>query len=370
MKKSEDLQPKLNKKIRQKLLRYVRGQQRCLFAIAVIFIIFGFLRMTPSFLKVKANVVSDSAVFSGGLIEETEIKAEQIMGGPLNFGDGLVPAAQASVDFSADDDLEDQDAVWTQDSSVVSLNNPSGNDIFAGLRREVMDYIVQSGDTPFDIAIKFGINTDTILWANNLRDGDIIKPGQKLLILPINGVRVKIGAKDTLAALAKKYSGKADEIIAFNHLPSGGALIAGAYLIIPNGEVPVIAAPRVTAPKYAQNASSGGLMVPASGSNWGRLHGRNGIDIANHCGTPIYASAAGRVEIADGAGWNWGYGKYIQIRHSNGIETLYAHLAAIYVGAGETVAKGQLIGAMGTTGRSTGCHLHFEVHGAKNPLRK
>jgi len=339
--------------------------------MAVIFAVFFFLRTNPSFLKVKASFNSSDVSLTGGLIEETAVNLEQIMGGPINFNDSLIPTAQANVDLSADDDMENQDAVFTQDSSVISLNNPEGNDIFSGLRREALDYIVQEGDTPFDIAIKFSINTDTILWANNLRDGDIIKPGQKLLILPINGVRVKVGSRDTLAAIAKRYSGKADEIITFNHLPANGSLSAGAYLIIPNGEaVTVVVAPKVSAPKYAQNTSSGGLMIPTTGYNWGRVHGLNGIDIANPCGTPIYASAAGTIEVADGAGWNWGYGKYIQIQHSSGIETLYGHLSAIYVDPGQSVGKGQLIGLMGTTGRSTGCHLHFEVHGAKNPLKK
>jgi murein DD-endopeptidase MepM/ murein hydrolase activator NlpD len=341
-----------------------------LIIITVIFAVFFFLQINPSFLKVKANFSSSNLSSAGSLIEETAVNLEQAMGGPINFNDSLIPTAQANVDLSADDDMENQDAFFTQDSSIVSLNNPEGNDIFSGLRREALDYVVQDGDTPFDIAIKFGINTDTILWANNLRDGDIIKPGQKLLILPINGIRVKVGSRDTLAALAKKYSGKAEEIIAFNYLPTDGSLTVGGYLVIPNGEIAVAIAPKVSAPKYAQNASSGGLMIPTTGYNWGRVHGLNGIDIANHCGTPIYASSAGTVEIADGAGWNWGYGKYIQIQHSEGIETLYGHLSAIYVDVGQGVSKGQLIGLMGTTGRSTGCHLHFEVHGARNPLRK
>ena len=111
-------------------------------------------------------------------------------------------------------------------------------------------------------------------------------------------------------------------------------------------------------------------MLPAIGFNWGRIHGRNGVDVANSCGTPIYAAADGSVTSAKTSGWNGGFGKFLKILHSNGTETLYAHVSRLLVAAGEYVTKGQQIAVMGSTGRSTGCHLHFEVHGAKNPLAK
>lgn len=128
--------------------------------------------------------------------------------------------------------------------------------------------------------------------------------------------------------------------------------------------------PAVTAPKYAKSTvpASNWLIVPASGKDWGRIHASNGVDVANVCGTPIYAAAAGRIILSDGIGWNGGYGKYIQIQHPSGVVTLYAHASQLLVGVGEEVAQGQLIAIMGTTGRSTGCHLHFEVRGASNPL--
>jgi murein DD-endopeptidase MepM/ murein hydrolase activator NlpD len=112
------------------------------------------------------------------------------------------------------------------------------------------------------------------------------------------------------------------------------------------------------------------MIAPTSGKNWGRLHGKYGVDIASACGTPIYAAAAGTVTLADSVGWNFGYGKYLMIRHSNGVITLYAHTSRIVVEQGQQVAQGQLIALMGTTGRSTGCHLHFEVRGAPNPMAR
>ena len=108
------------------------------------------------------------------------------------------------------------------------------------------------------------------------------------------------------------------------------------------------------------------------GYNWRRIHGRNGVDIASTRGTDIFAAADGVVAIADAVGYNGGFGKYIKIIHKgpNGenLETLYAHANQILVNVGDYVQKGQHIAEMGTTGRSTGNHLHFEVHGARNPL--
>jgi murein DD-endopeptidase MepM/ murein hydrolase activator NlpD len=210
----------------------------------------------------------------------------------------------------------------------------------------------------------------TVLWANNLHDGSIIRPGDQLLILPINGVRIKVSAKDTVASLAKKYSGKTEEIISFNNLAPEGGLEVGGFIIIPDGETPTAAPlPKVTAPKYAQGlASIDWLTIPTTGYDWGRIHSSNGVDIANVCGTPIYAAAAGKIILSDGIGWNGGYGKYIKIQHANGVTTLYGHASQLVVQTGEEVSQGQLIAIMGTTGRSTGCHLHFEVRGGKNPL--
>ena len=103
-------------------------------------------------------------------------------------------------------------------------------------------------------------------------------------------------------------------------------------------------------------------------SELSRIHGQNGVDVASACGTPIYAAAAGAVILSDGIGWNFGYGKYIMIRHSNGVVTVYGHASRLLVNQGDYADQGQLIALMGTTGRSTGCHLHFEVRGAKNPM--
>ena len=322
--------------------------------------------------KVKKETAGNKWWQTGNeLIEETAPDLSLgIMGGALNLTASAIPVAQAIIDFSADDELENQDWAIMEGSGLLAPGM-SGNAFF-GMQKEATTYIVQSGDSPFSIAVKFGINTDTVLAANNLRDGDYIKPGQQLIILPINGVRVKVVAKETFASLAKKYKGKVEEIKAFNGIYEDSKLVVGNFIIIPDGELPalVVARPKVTAPKYASTVPSAGawLIIPTTGKYWGRLHGNNAVDIAGACGTPIYAAAAGTVILSDGIGWNFGYGKYIMIRHSNGVVTVYAHASRLLVNQGDYADQGQLIALMGTTGRSSGCHLHFEVRGAKNPL--
>ena len=98
------------------------------------------------------------------------------------------------------------------------------------------------------------------------------------------------------------------------------------------------------------------------------VHGYNGIDIGAGRGTAIYAAAAGTVIVSRSSGWNGGYGNYVVIAHDNGVQTLYAHLDSVNVGAGQRVNQGSLLGGMGATGKVTGVHLHFEVRGAKNPF--
>jgi len=356
----------------QRSLRYVRQEKKCFISAAVILFVFLGVNYSQNssknFLGIKSKVQDIE-----NLVEESAGFTQSILGGVSSgLSAAIMPAAQANIDFSADDAEENYQLDILDGSGVVSQNSPSGGDFFSGLRRETTVYAVESGDTISSIGVKFGISSDTILWANNLGERDIIRPGQKLSILPINGVQVKVAKKDTVVSLAKKYKGKTDEILAFNSLAGDKDLIIGKYIIIPDGEMTSVSssASKVSAPKYVQGAvSTGGwLIVPTSGHNWGRLHNYNAVDISSACGTPIYAAAGGIISLADSVGWNSGYGKYIIIKHSNGVSTLYGHTSQIVIGVGEQVEQGQLIALMGTTGRSSGCHLHFEVRGAKNPL--
>lgn len=239
-------------------------------------------------------------------------------------------------------------------------------------------YVVRPGDSLSQIADMFGVTPDTVRWANDMKKGTSIQPGQTLVILPISGVRHIVGKGETLASIAKKYGGDADEIMDFNGM-SGAVLAVGDTVIIPDGEIAIPAQTKSSVSSTKKNttssgktntaSSSGYYMRPVSGGYRSQgLHGYNAIDIAAPIGTPVMASASGTVIIAKGSGWNGGYGSYIVIKHENGTQTLYAHESSVIVSVGQSVVKGQVIGYIGSTGKSTGPHLHFEVRGAVNPF--
>ncbi|MFH0873449.1 MAG: LysM peptidoglycan-binding domain-containing M23 family metallopeptidase, partial [Candidatus Komeilibacteria bacterium] len=210
--------------------------------------------------------------------------------------------------------------------------------------------------------------------------------GQILKIPPVTGVVHAVRSGDTVTSIAKKYNADTSKILALNDLNETDSLRVGDILIIPDGELvyqPVastgtkgvtnsfISSVTSAAKKFAYLPDLADYFaVPVTGYNWSIVHNRNGIDVANSCGTPIKAAASGNADIAMTSGYNGGFGKYIKLTHPNGTETLYAHLSKLLINAGDSVEKGQIIGLMGTTGHSTGCHLHFEIHGARNPLAK
>jgi len=253
----------------------------------------------------------------------------------------------------------------------------------------IKTYVVKSGDTMGGIAKSHGISVNTIVWANNLKRDSKLTIGQKLVILPISGVRHKVVAGDTLDTITKKYRGDMDEIIAYNDL-EGDKIKIGQIIVVPAGELPASQSPQPIKTKIATAASKvanvalgvtearadigGYFMRPiSSGVRTQGIHGYNGVDLADSCGTPVYAAAAGLIEIGRGDGrWNGGYGNYIVVNHDSGAQTLYAHLEEVTIEPGSEVEKGQLIGTIGATGKvhgATGCHLHFEIrNGGRNPF--
>ena len=265
------------------------------------------------------------------------------------------------------------------DGGALVSRGPVGADVIAKTQNqtgEIRVYTVKPGDTLSQIAEMFDVTANTVRWANDLGRA-AIQPGDSLIILPIVGVRHVVKDGDTIGSIAKKYEGDGDEILAYNQLPDASALSVGDTLIIPGGAVHRAPAPTPTrtrtavasTPAPATSASGGYYAHPAPGAlKTQGLHGYNAVDLAAGHGSPIRAAAAGEVIVSKNSGWNGGYGKYIVVRHPNGTQTLYSHLSTNYVGVGAYVAQGETIGTMGSTGRSTGTHLHFEVRGARNPF--
>lgn len=247
-------------------------------------------------------------------------------------------------------------------SDIIAKNKVSSG--------EISVYTVREGDTLSYIADMYGVSVNTILWANDLSKATSIREGQTLIILPISGIRHVVKKGDTVSSLAKLYEGDEEEIIAFNQLDLGVGLEIGSEVVVPGGLLHTAPAVKVATPVKSSGATQvSGMSHPVPGAIKSQgIHGYNGVDLAVNVGTSVRASLGGEVIVSKNSGWNGGYGQYIVIKHSNGVQTLYAHLSENYVGVGATVVQGQVIGASGNTGLSTGPHLHFEVRGATNPF--
>ncbi|MBU0491089.1 MAG: M23 family metallopeptidase [Chloroflexi bacterium] len=241
-------------------------------------------------------------------------------------------------------------------------------------RRGVIVYVVQPGESVPVIAERFEITPETIVWANGSleKTPDLLVIGQELIILPISGVYHTVLQGDTIESIAKKYQVDPQVILdcAYNELEEPVVLQIGQKLIVPDGIKPYV--PRAVyvyngpIPETA-NKGTGTFGWPTSGwisqKYWS---GHQAIDIAGYTGTPIKAADSGFVIKA---GWSEsGYGNHVIVDHGNGFKTLYAHFTSYVVNVGDSVKKGQVIGLMGSTGKSTGPHLHFEV--IKNGVRR
>ena len=234
-------------------------------------------------------------------------------------------------------------------------------------------YVVRSGDSLGGIAKMFNVSVNTIVWANDLTRGATLKEGQVLTILPVNGIQHTVVKGETLATIAKKFGGDSKEIAQFNDFALDAKLVAGQVVLVPGGEEPVIASASPVKKPVVRGSNApayeGYYIRPmVGGVRTQGLHGFNGVDLANRMGVDIVASAAGQVIVSKNSGWNGGYGNYVVIKHPNGTQTVYGHLLNSLVSVGQSVAQGQLIGHLGSSGNSTGPHIHFEIRGAKNPF--
>jgi murein DD-endopeptidase MepM/ murein hydrolase activator NlpD len=253
-------------------------------------------------------------------------------------------------------------------------------------RTKTIEYTVVTGDSVFGIAQSFNLEPETILWANydQLNDSpDMVSPGMLLNVPPVNGVYYQWHEGDTFEALAGMFDAKVQDIIGYegNNLDLTNPQVdVGQWIMVPNGHrefrqwlVPTIARSNSGVSRSVLGAGacegnydgaygSGAFAWPTashvlSGNDY--WSGHLGIDIAGSVGDGVFASDAGVVVFS---GWaNGGYGYMVMIDHGNGYQTLFAHLSAYNVTCGQSVYTGSYLGAIGSTGNSTGAHLHFEV---------
>lgn len=251
-------------------------------------------------------------------------------------------------------------------TSLISDGQPTSGDYKNFDDERISVYVVHEGDTLPAIARMFQVSVNTIRWANDIKSKGV-SVGQTLVILPISGVKHLVKKGETIQGITKLHGGSLVEVLIYNNLTKDSKLAIGDEIIIPDGEI-VETRPTTSSANSSRPSYNGYYMKPiVGGVKTQGIHGRNGVDLASSYGSNILASADGEVIIAR-SGWNGGYGTYIVVKHANGTQTLYAHLSSLLVSAGQSVSQGQVIGRMGSTGKSTGVHLHFEVRGARNPF--
>ncbi len=279
------------------------------------------------------------------------------------------PQAKASVKDNTED--EEYNIISNKDNRIVHPNIVSTK-ITEQDRTQTIAYTVLPGDTISVIAEKFKISVSTILWENNLSSYSIIRPNDVLNILPKTGITHKVTKNETVSSIAKKYDVKETIILEANKMTKADKLQVGKKIFVPGAKKIVYRAPapktytgfaaikNIVSTPSSQVTASNKMAWPTVGHRITQYYSwrHHGLDIANKVGTPLYAADSGTIEFV---GWSNGYGNNILINHGGGKKTRYAHMSKFYVKKGEKVSKGMTIGEMGSTGWSTGPHVHFEV---------
>jgi len=232
---------------------------------------------------------------------------------------------------------------------------------------QLLKHSVQRGESFWTIARQYGIDVDTLAAANEGVDPTRLQPGQVLRVPNLKGALHTVAQGDTLWDIARLYQTDLQEIVRVNGLDDPSRLRPGTVLLIPGAQA-------LVAQRLLLVDSNGrlrrafdwpvkGRISSRFGPRWGRMH--EGLDIAVNVGTQVRAAADGVVRFA---GWNGGYGYLVVVDHGRGIETRYAHNSRILVKRGQRVSRGQVLALSGSTGNSTGPHVHFEIRQNGKPV--
>jgi murein DD-endopeptidase MepM/ murein hydrolase activator NlpD len=243
------------------------------------------------------------------------------------------------------------------------------------------EYAIKNGDTLWNVANAFDLDVNSLFGCNKLSESDILKVGSVIRIPNQDGIFVTVKSGQTIGGLAKQYGIFTEAIISANEIKDGAALAQGKEIFLPGAKVSISAETSVAKGSVTRNVKEkvtakrgfGWPVVGKISSSYGWRRdpvrgGRDfhtGLDIRAPRGRPIVAAAAGRIVHS---GWMGGYGRSIVISHPGGTTTLYGHASKLLVGVGTNVKRGQRIALVGSTGRSTGNHLHFEVRQKGRPM--
>lgn len=335
----------------------------------------------------RAEVVASPSVADGAAVPTPATEA-----GATN----LASAVYASLRPAPQPEIRPEERVRPAAAAQSLSSSPAATPLSlhapapASSPAQVQQYVVEPGDTVRAIAERFNLDVPTVLGANPelARDPDRLAVGMQLAILPTPGALVTVSPGDTLARLAEQLGVDSRQVAVYNGLADAEQLPVGAQLIFP-GAQPRIVQPALAATEQARAPAEEGEQRAASASTpamralplapafslvwpvrgvittyFGEVaptspRGHAGLDIAAPNGTAVVAAEAGEVLRAGDSGD--GYGILVVIRHADGRETWYAHQSAASVSVGERVSRGQPVGQVGSTGYSTGNHLHFEL---------
>lgn len=334
----------------------------------------GVLFITPLLAVFLFASVARASIFSfvSSILgsEQVSAKTNSIS---YNSNSQTIALLQAAVNIDPNPE-KSSDIIPVNDGKILDADIAASDiDDDSSANTQISIYIVRQGDTISDIAKLFGVSVNTIVWANDISRASALKAGQTLIILPVTGINYTVKKGDTIGGIVSKHKADMQEVLKYNDITISSALIPGQTIIIPDVELQVSLPTKILSKSGAYGTNgpsySGYYIRPINGGTKTQgLHGYNGIDLGAYVGTPILAAADGIVIRSLSGGWNGGYGNYIIISHSNGTQTLYAHNSKNLVSVGDRVEQGQTIALVGSTGKSTGSHLHFEIRGAKNPF--
>lgn len=259
------------------------------------------------------------------------------------------PSQAAVTPTAEDDDLLAEPLAERVDPALASRVNT-----FTTL------YQVRPGDTLWSIARRYGVDWELVAAMNYL-DGDVIEAGQFLTLPRYWDEVYYVRPGDVLTAVAKRFQVDLEVLMAVNEIINPDRIFVGQKLIIPApaNAVPVMASLKRTTVSRGGHTFTWpveGRITSPYGPRGGAFH--YGVDIAAPQGTPVLAAMSGIISFA---GWKGSFGNLVAIDHGNGMETLYAHNAKLLVNEGEYVLKGQVIARVGSTGRTTGPHVHLEL---------
>lgn len=373
-----------------------------------------YLSLFFSMLVVLAPVQAEASFFSSiGDFFGIGVQAENSVKGEIVHNSQNIALMESNLTPEMKNGQNELDITIVGEQALESNNGPLGTQAdysnFIPADTKINVYIVQNGDTIDSIAKKNKVSKAAIIYANdNIARKDLVKAGQALVIAPLNGVMYTVKKGETAKIISDRYGISVGNILEYNVLSKASDLKAGDSIIlvgldskaiakadkaekeksvvkvVPKKEIVKVEVPEVKEQPQIQEEQKPSTQISSdapsgkeyiwpfpggAGSISQGPHDGNGVDIRAPKGTPIYAVKAGTVLIADGVGWNGGYGEYVVINFNDGSQGLFGHMSKVIAKPGQVVAQGDLIGLVGSTGSSTGNHLHMEIRGGyKNPL--